>query len=80
MSSLTASVLHATISSCSNESAVTLLKSRNIIPVIQGLLRIYTDERDLIGFALEDNILLSPVRQAIDWVIYSSDEAGEFNY
>lgn len=80
MPSLTASVLHATISTCSNGSAVTLLQTCRIIPVIRGLSQTNTNERDLIGFALEDNILLSPVQQAIDWVIYSSSEAGGFGY
>lgn len=59
---------------------MTLLESRRIIMVIQGLLQIRTAERDLIGFALEDGILLSSVQQAIDWIIYSSDESGELNY
>ena len=37
----------------------------------------HADGQDLIDFALGDGILLSPVQQAIDWVVYSSDGAGE---
>lgn len=57
-----------------------LLESRRIIPVIQGLSQVQTGECDLIRFALEDNISLPPVQQAIDWLIYSSDEAGKLHY
>lgn len=58
---------------------MTLLKSRRIITVLQSLSQVDRGERDLISFALEDNVLLSPVQQAIDWIIYSSDETGELS-
>lgn len=40
----------------------------------------HSGERDLIDFALGDGISLSPVQQAINWIIYSFDEAGELSY
>lgn len=59
---------------------MTLLNECRIIPLIQSLSQLRTGERDLISFALEDNVLLSPVQRAIDWVLYSSNEPGEIIY
>ena len=57
-----------------------MIESSRIIPILQGLLQQDLANSESISYALEEGHSVCQVQQAIDWILFASDDPGKLNH